>query len=222
MRGYLFGLILAGISIVACANAQSFLGFRLLDLDGNLVKWSGGGDKSVVVTYALVDRPLEFPNTRNCESMLPNDGLLRASRITLAEFRNEVRHAFDMWEKVANIEFREIDAPDAAGILIGTQLYPHGRAFADVSYRAGNGPVREIDRSLICLNPNKPWKIRFDGNLAIYDLRYTIAHEIGHAIGLDHPESSGLLMSHRYQEDFRTLRDGDVSGAVHLYGAKQK
>ena len=37
--------------------------------------------------------------------------------------------------------------------------------------------------------PDKPFnellKIGFDGNLNIYDVRYTLMHEIGHGIGLE-------------------------------------
>ena len=49
-------------------------------------------------------------------------------------------------------------------------------------------------------------------------LRYTLAHEIGHAIGLDHPNAPGQIMGYRYEESFRDLQPGDLSGAVALYG----
>ena len=71
------------------------------------------------------------------------------------------------------------------------------RAEAGHGRKAGK---KVIGRSLICLNPKQPWKIGFDGRLGVYDLRYTIAHEIGHAIGLDHPSAAGQLMSYRYDE----------------------
>ena len=88
---------------------------------------------------------------------------------------------------------------------------PRGRAFTNVAPHgsAGNG-VSGISQSLICLNPATRWKIGFDGDLDVYDLRYTIAHEIGHAIGLDHPSAEGQLMSYRYVERGRALQPGDV------------
>ena len=136
----------------------------------------------------------------------------------MESFKTELESAFAMWAKVANIEFREVAAGEPANILIGAQGDPTGYAFTDVRYQSGKDAVRTIDRSLICLNPERRWKIGFDGNLLVYDLRYTIAHEIGHAIGLDHPSASGQLMSFRYDEHFRQLQEGDIRGVTQIYG----
>lgn len=153
--------------------------------------------------------------------MVPVGDMLAHSGISKTMFFEEVRSAFDMWERAANIRFEPAADGTKPGILIGAQSDPVGYAYADVKYvKDGTGTTRQIDRSLICLNPMKRWKVGFDGNLAVYDLRYTIAHEIGHAIGLDHPEPHGQLMSMRYQESFRSLQAGDVSGAVRIYGAR--
>jgi len=70
----------------------------------------------------------------------------------------------------------------------------------------------------LLLNPKEPWKIGFDGNLGVYDLRYTFMHEIGHAIGLDHPGSSGAIMGFRYDEQVRELQPSDIAAAQLLYG----
>ena len=118
------------------------------------------------------------------------------------------------------ITFLEVDRVEDAGIVIGSQGKPDrlglfqcraidavGRSASTVQKAlggAGDKPERlptvrvptvdSIRQSLICLNPVKPWKVGFDGNLKVYDIRHTIAHEIGHAIGLDHPGASGSLM----------------------------
>lgn len=221
MRGWLFGLALALLAGIGGVHAQTYLGFRLLDFGGVYVRWGGSVDEPVTVTYAFADRDVTFADARNCSAMVPIDGLLADSKIGRQAFEAEVQAAFEMWEQVANIRFEPAAPGTKPGILIGAQRDPIGYAYADVAYaRAGGGRVRQIERSLICLNPAKRWKIGFDGNLAVYDVRYTIAHEIGHAIGLDHPEPHGQLMSMRYQESFRTLQAGDVSGAVRIYGSR--
>lgn len=174
-----------------------------------------------VVTYALIDKPQTFVNARNCGRMLPPERALEPSRIAHADFVAEVRAAFAMWQRVAQIDFHETADPRTADILIGAQAEPRGRAFTNVARRETNKDSSgEIQQSLICLNPEVRWKIGFDGNLDVYDLRYTIAHEIGHAIGLDHPGRDGQLMSYRYAETSRELGPGDIKGAVEIYGPR--
>src|SRR5207249_3825120 len=148
--------------------------------------------------------------------------LLSTSQIAPETARAEIVAAFAMWEAVANISFHEAADPAKADILIGAQLEPEGWAFANVFYDTlSTEPVKPISRALICLNPEKRWKVGFDGDLRTYDVRYTIAHEIGHAIGLDHPSGAGQIMGYRYEETFRGLQAGDVAGAVLLYGRRQ-
>jgi hypothetical protein len=218
---WLIGLALAGLVGVCGAQAGSYLGFRLLDFDGVFVRWGAETREPVTITYAFVDRPANFDDARNCRAMVSLDGLLASSGIDRRALEREAAAAFEMWEQVADIRFEPAPAGARPSILIGAQRDPIAFAFADVAYAKGEGPLRPIERSLICFNPQKRWKIGFDGNLAVYDLRYTLAHEIGHAIGLDHPGPHGQIMSMHYQEEFRTLQAGDVSGAVRIYGPRR-
>ena len=97
---------------------------------------------------------------------------------------------------------------------------PVGRAFANVTYRPGNSDgVRTIDRALVFMNPDQRWKVGFDGDIEVYDIRYTLVQEIGHAIGLDHAGPSGQVMSFAYRETYSDLQPGDFHGAQLLYGA---
>jgi hypothetical protein len=203
--------------------------YELLRLDKSVVKWgvpkTGTGAR---VSYAFVTETTRFAGTRNCQEMQSPNALLEGSGIAATAFASEVEAAFAMWSDAANIGFHRVNDPRKAEILIGAQTNDRGTAFANVKYQiadadavtGGHGDVRTIQQSLVCLNPARAWKIGFKGDPRAYDLRYTLAHEIGHAIGLDHPGATGQLMAFTYQEQFRNLQDGDLAGAVALYGKR--
>ncbi|MFO0991707.1 MAG: matrixin family metalloprotease [Hyphomicrobiales bacterium] len=233
------------IGVVACAAPALAAEYRLLSLNGSLVKWGkpalGSG---AVVTYTFATKPMTFDGARNCASMAPFDGLATASGSTVDKLRREVRAAFNEWEKVADVTFREVARVEDAGIVFGAQGKPTGWAFSNVAPvtqladkpsivqkalgGAGDKPekvspalapnVDSIRQSLICLNPARRWKIGFDGNLKVYDIRHTFAHEIGHAIGIDHPGASGSLMGFRYDEKIDGPQASDIAAVQRLYG----
>lgn len=208
---------------LSAASEQSAI-FRIIELKGSAVKWGGPRmGTGTTVTYAFVTAPVAFSEARNCRAMEPMDALLARSGIDQALYEAETAKAFDAWSEVADITFREVGDTATADILIGAQTTPVGRAFTNVSYaRAAASAVRPLEKSLICLNPEQPWKVGFDGDLNVYDLRYTLTHEIGHAIGLDHPGTTSQVMSYRYEERFATLQPGDIRGATALYGTSKK
>jgi hypothetical protein len=217
--------LMAGLAGLAwgTASAGDVAGYKVLRLEGNPVHWKRTADgQRPFVSYTLVDKDTEFPRARNCRKLTSIATLLAYSGIETEAARQEIEAAFRMWESISDISFREAPSPEAADILIGAQADPEGWAFADVFYDVSSPePVKPISKSLICLNPARRWKIGFDGDVKVYDLRYTIAHEIGHAIGLDHPSVGGQIMAYRYEESFRDLQPGDVAGAILIYGARR-
>jgi hypothetical protein len=220
LKAVLFGLACFAMSTAAGAGDPLF---KWLRLEGHQVRWQAPTPtEAPVVRYRIIREDGEYAGARNCKRMTSPDALLAKSGIEASQFAREAAAAFAMWQVAADINFREAAPGEPADILIGAQLEPEGWAFADVFYDvAAGGQVKPISKALICLNPTKRWKVGFDGDLKTYDLRYTLAHEIGHAIGLDHPDAGAQIMGYRYQELFRELQTGDIAGAIQLYGRRR-
>lgn len=207
--------IFAGMPI-----AQASDDFRLLRLDGTHLKWGEpafGSGASIKYSFATTE--MRSASARNCGAIGPVAPIETSSSIAPERLRAETAAAFAMWSAAADVRFVQVDDPADADIVIGAQLEPRGRAFTEVSFeRQANAEIVPLKKSLICLNPEKPWKVGFDGDTDVYDIRYTIAHEIGHAIGLDHPGHGGQVMGFAYEEQFRDLQPGDRAGVTALYG----
>lgn len=196
-------------------------GYRLLELDGYRVKW--GEQKLGVgasISYAFADENLRFETARNCRDLAPAKAL-SGEHLPFETLARETAAAFQVWERAADLSFHRVADARDADIILGAQGRPLMRAFANVSSAPDEREgVRTIEQALICLNPEQRWKVGFDGNEDVYDIRYTLIHEIGHALGLDHPGPAGQVMGFRYTEAFPELQPGDLRGIRLLYGQR--
>ena len=186
-------------------------------------------------------------SANNCGAMQGlTDAVALSADVSSQTVLDELQQAFAAWEHVANIKFVESADVDRANIIIGATRVPKGKAFANLSLRHdGYGSaiasalgddrqtaiiasergvtkrVEEIDKAYVCLNANAQWKRGFDGNLDVYDLRHTFMHEIGHAIGLDHPDTMPAVMGFRYDERTSELQPIEIAAVQKLYGARK-
>jgi hypothetical protein len=202
------------------AEAETTTGYRPLTLGGHAVRWQPKeGTSRIVLHYRIADDEIHQPKAINCKRMRSPQTLLGSSKLDQDAFRRALDIAFQRWRDVADVTFVEAAPGERPDIVVGEQSDPTGFAFTNVELaEQGDARSRPIVGATICLNPEHKWKIGYDGNLAVYDLVHTLTHEIGHAIGLDHPVGRDHLMSFRYTEVRDGLSEGDRKGAVAIYG----
>lgn len=133
-------------------------------------------------------------------------------------FEAQLKQAFAAWSAIANIDF--IQVVDGGG-SIGTGTMADIRISAlpidgssgvlAFTYFPNQGPISG--------------ELFFDsGDSAFYDshsLFLVAAHEIGHAIGLDHENGVTALMNPIYNGSLNGLQSDDIAGAQAIYGGAQ-
>jgi hypothetical protein len=163
-----------------------------------------------------------------------------------------VRRALASWSRAANIKFVEVSSkkesvsPTSGGdgvnliTIAGTgdnvALFAEGNTTARtrVFYDLDTGEINEAD---IVINPypysetGAALQFSTDGTPGTYDLESTLAHEIGHLLGLSHSHVIGATMqaSQALNGTYglpaiteRTLSDADQAAARSLYGSREK
>lgn len=140
-----------------------------------------------------------------------------------AGFKAQIVNAFNAWSAIANIQFVEVAdnnvAFNAVGALGdirigGENLGGAGGTLAHGFFPPNNGLTAAGD---IHFDTQDTWKIGFGGGG--FDIFQVAAHEIGHAIGLDHTGVANSLMNPFYTETFSGLRADDIAGGKAIYGA---
>ncbi len=135
----------------------------------------------------------------------------------------QIQAAFDAWSAVANITFSYVTPDNAVpfgdgGTIADIRIGAHPMDGPSGTLAHGFYPPSNFGTAAgdIHFDSSETWKIGFGG--AGFDIFQVTAHEIGHAIGLNHTQVPGSLMNPFYTETFSGLQADDIAGAVFLYG----
>ncbi|MCI4625350.1 MAG: matrixin family metalloprotease [Candidatus Magnetoovum sp. WYHC-5] len=78
----------------------------------------------------------------------------------------------------------------------------------------------EMIEADIIVNTGIDWAVFYGpGNRIAYDFRRVVAHELGHALGIDHSDTTNALMYYRYQDEVYTQQEDDINALTALYGS---
>jgi len=171
------------------------------------------------ITWSLM------PTGTSCAAEFAGCSVTAASDFLPAGFLTEITNAFSAWSSVANLTFTQVaddgapfNAPTASGdIRIGGHPFdgPFG-TLAHGFYPPVNGNTASGDMHL---DTSECWEAAFDGTAdGCFSIFQVFAHELGHALGLDHTAVPNSLMNPFYSEAFVGPQADDIAGMVFIYG----
>jgi hypothetical protein len=137
-----------------------------------------------------------------------NSSQVQLSSFMPSGFEDQIRAAFQTWSDVAGITF--VEAPTGGRIrLYGQPLDGPGNTAAQAQYPgAGTRFIRFDTGNTWTTDPSTSGSY-------VYQLAL---HEIGHAIGLEHPPGIIAAMNHVVSRAYDGLLPVDIAGAQAIYG----
>jgi hypothetical protein len=162
---------------------------------------------SAISKWSRNDLGYVFLNSTN---ILPGD-----------DVRELVRQAFALWAQVVPLSFTEVNSASQADFLVSWEVGNHGDSdpFDGIGGTLAHAtfPNPFADRQVIIhFDDEEPWSNSTSRDV---DMLTVAAHELGHALGLDHSNDPDALMFPSYFGPRRFLGDDDIAGIQSLYGA---
>ena len=209
------------LSAAAALPCRADDAYALLQLNGHPVKWGtpefGTG---ATITYNFATSASRGGEV-NCRDISGMSALLRRSHIRRHDFERAVDGALHAWEAAANVRFLRVADGAAAGLTISAERIADGIAYTDVTPTSSTTSAFSTpSRAVICLNPKVTWSTTQRTGTKV--LGYVLKHEVGHALGLDHPGPTGELMSFEYSDTIENLQPGDIAGIRFIYGPARR
>lgn len=150
----------------------------------------------------------------------PSDATTPFSSPILAQYQATIEAAFNRWASVSGLSFSEVSDTADSGIRIGFGVFASSSEIGETRVLSRNGTLTN-DTIIRLLDPRISPLTLVNGTWTYTQLNATLyqvaVHEIGHALGLDHPSDSTQVMASVATSANRDLGYGDIEGIDTLY-----
>ena len=135
--------------------------------------------------------------------------------ITDVSFQNEIVESLALWENSADIRFTLASNSQDADIRFGWRDIDGPGGVLGATTIPSVGGLQDV---IVAFDIGENWFLGGDSPISMVDFSSTAAHEIGHAIGIDHSALPDTLMNASYSTTIFNLQQDDVDAAVAIYG----
>lgn len=142
-----------------------------------------------------------------------------SAKVTETEAKAALASAFFIWSTAAQIDFEEVNSGSADFKI----TFHDPQAGSPIENPGVGGVLAQAffpNDGRIQFDDGEPWSVASPPPRGSTDLITVAAHEIGHALGLDHSSVRGALMFPTYSGPQRALSSDDRQGIRFLYGAR--
>ena len=141
---------------------------------------------------------------------------LRLGAGSLGSAEVAARLALETWAQVADVSFAHAPAGAEADITFAMETQSGGTIGTALTSFFDLPGIDQVVSSVVTLNAARTWSPFGETGLNLYNV---ILHEVGHSLGLDHPNDPAQVM-HAFYLDDATLRlaAGDMAGIDFIYG----
>ncbi len=136
---------------------------------------------------------------------------------SFADFEASAAAALDTWANVAQLDFQFTASAADADLLFSAASLPGTQVGEALTTFFETGVVDQVTEAVVTFDADRAWSPFGEAGVNFFNVAL---HEVGHTLGLDHPNDPAEVMYAFYDsDDTASLGPGDIEGIQFIYGS---